>query len=73
MPSGGKREGSGRKPAPEQSKVKKTQFAGQRWTAEQVERWTAYRNAYNLTVREFEEQAFDNLVNSQSVQQIVAP
>ena len=42
MPSGGSRKGSGRKPAPDQSK-------------------------------EFEEQAFDGLVNSQAVQQAVAP
>jgi hypothetical protein len=73
MPSGGAGRGQGRKPAPDQSKVKKKQFAGQRWTAEQVECWTAYRNAHKLSVREFEERAFDNLVNSQAVQQIVAP
>lgn len=59
MPSGGKRAGSGRKPAPDQSKLKTKSFAGQRWTAEQVERWTAYRNAHNLTVKKFEERAFD--------------
>lgn len=73
MPSGGSRKGSGRKPAPDQSKVKKMSFAGQRWTVEQVERWAAYRNAHNLTMKEFEEQAFDGLVNSQAVQQAVAP
>lgn len=63
MPSGGKRKGSGRKPAPDQSKVKTKSFAGQRWTSEQVERWTAYRDAHNLTVKEFEEQAFEKLVS----------
>lgn len=73
MPSGGAGRGQGRKPAPDQSKVKKASFAGQRWTVEQVERWTAYRNAHNMTVKEFEEQAFDGWVNSQAVQQIVAP
>lgn len=63
MPSGGKRAGSGRKPAPDQSKVKKSSFAGQRWTVEQVQRWEAYRKKNGLTQKEFEEQAFERLVS----------
>lgn len=64
MPSGGAGRGQGRKPATDQSKVKKASFAGQRWTAEQVERWTAYRGEHGLTVKEFEELAFEKLVNT---------
>ena len=63
MPSGGKRAGSGRKPAPDQSKLKTKSFAGQRWTVEQVQRWEAYRKHHGLTQKEFEEQAFEKLVN----------
>lgn len=73
MPSGGAGRGQGRKPRPDRIQVRTKQFAGQRWTAKRVECWTAYRNARNLTVREFEERAFDSLVNSQAVQQVVAP
>jgi len=63
MPSGGAGRGQGRKPAPDQSKVKKASFAGQRWTVEQIERWEAYRKKHGLTQKEFEEQAFEKLVS----------
>jgi hypothetical protein len=64
MPSGGAGRGQGRKPAPDQSKVKKASFAGQRWTVEQVQRWEAYRKEHGLTQKEFEEQAFERLVSN---------
>jgi len=67
MPSGGKRKGAGRKPRNDRSKVKTKPFAGQRWEPAKVESWKHYIDAHDLTVKEFEQQAFDLLVNSQSV------
>jgi len=67
MPSGGKRKGAGRKPRADRSKVKTEPFAGQRWELVKVAEWKAYIEAHALSVKEFEQQAFDMLVNSQAV------
>lgn len=67
MPGGGKRKGAGRKPRADRSKVKTEPFAGQRWEPAKVETWKNYIEAHGLSVKEFEQQAFDMLVNSQAV------
>jgi len=59
MPSGGKREGAGRKPNP---KSKTRRFAGQRWQPEKVERWEQYMETHNLNIKQFEEMAFELLL-----------
>jgi len=61
MARGGKREGAGRKPSPAS---KSRQFAGQRWTPEKVERWEQYMQEHDLNVKQFEEQAFDLLLDA---------
>lgn len=67
MPSGGKRKGAGRKPRADRETVKTVLFAGQRWEPAKVQAWKDYIEAHGLTLKEFEQQAFDMLVNSQAV------
>lgn len=67
MGRGGKRDGAGRKPRADRSKIKTEPFAGQRWEPAKVAEWKAYIEAHGMSVKEFEQQAFDMLVNSQAV------